>query len=157
MRRCSGCWGALLRPGLRWGALWRRCGGSGGCWGHELRSRYHGGLVVGTPNAPLRHSRTRDTSPAGSGGGAGVMMQRTAVILVVGLNESLLAYAPRLSAFAKANTVRRLRPPLPAVTCTAQSSMLTGRAVSSHGVVGNGWYNREQGEVQFWKQSNRLV
>lgn len=86
-----------------------------------------------------------------------VRMQRTAVILVVGLNESLLAHAPRLSAFAKANGVRRLRPPLPAVTCTVQSSMLTGRPVSSHGIVANGWYSREQAEVQFWKQSNALV
>lgn len=84
-------------------------------------------------------------------------MQRTAVILIVGLNESLLAHAPRLSAFAKSHPVRRLRPPLPAVTCTAQSSMVTGRPVSSHGVVANGWYNREMAEVQFWKQSNALV
>jgi predicted AlkP superfamily pyrophosphatase or phosphodiesterase len=28
---------------------------------------------------------------------------------------------------------------------------------SEHGIVGNGWYSRELGEVQFWKQSNRLV
>jgi len=53
--------------------------------------------------------------------------------------------------------VRTLRPPLPAVTCTAQSTMLTGLAPSEHGIVGNGWHDRSLGEVQFWKQSNRLV
>lgn len=84
-------------------------------------------------------------------------MQRTAVILVVGLSESLLAHAPRLRAFASRNAVRTLVPPLPAVTCSVQSSMLTGRPVSGHGIVGNGWYNREMSEVQFWKQSNHLV
>jgi predicted AlkP superfamily pyrophosphatase or phosphodiesterase len=45
----------------------------------------------------------------------------------------------------------------PAVTCSAQSTYLTGLAPAQHGIVGNGWYNRELAEVQFWKQSNRLV
>jgi len=84
-------------------------------------------------------------------------MNRTAVILVVGLNSALLRHAPRMSALAAAGAVRRLRPPLPAVTCTVQASMLTGLTPSGHGIVGNGWYNREQSEVQFWKQSNQLV
>jgi predicted AlkP superfamily pyrophosphatase or phosphodiesterase len=38
-----------------------------------------------------------------------------------------------------------------------QSSILTGRLPRDHGVVGNGWYNRELAEIQFWKQSNHLV
>ncbi|MBY0432012.1 MAG: alkaline phosphatase family protein, partial [Rhodospirillales bacterium] len=46
---------------------------------------------------------------------------------------------------------------LPAVTCPVQSSMLTGLPPSGHGIVGNGWYNRDLAEVQFWKQSNALV
>lgn len=35
--------------------------------------------------------------------------------------------------------------------------MLTGLDVRDHGVVANGWFQREQQEVQFWKQSNKLV
>jgi len=50
-----------------------------------------------------------------------------------------------------------ISPAFPAVTCTAQSNYLTGSTPSQHGVVGNGWYNRELAEVQFWKQSNRVV
>lgn len=86
------------------------------------------------------------------------MAHPTAVLLVVGLNRSLLGDAsPRLSSLAESGTLRRLRPVLPAVTCSVQASMLTGVLPSQHGIVGNGWYDRELDEVQFWKQGNRLV
>ncbi len=84
------------------------------------------------------------------------MAQPTAFILVVGLNQQMLEHAPRLRSFA-GGRIRTLQPPLPAVTCTVQSSMFTGLPPSQHGIVGNGWYNRELAEVQFWKQSNHLV
>ena len=51
----------------------------------------------------------------------------------------------------------RIKPAFPAVTCTAQSDYLTGQYPDTHGIVGNGWYSREDCEVRFWKQSNRLV
>ena len=85
------------------------------------------------------------------------MAQPTAVLLVVGLNRNLLDLAPRLGAFANKGTVRNVTPVLPAVTCSVQSSMLTGLPPKGHGIVGNGWYNRDTDEVQFWKQSNHLV
>lgn len=82
------------------------------------------------------------------------MPQKVAVLNVVGLSGSLLPHAPKISALGESTT---LTPVLPAVTCSVQSSMLTGQPVSSHGIVGNGWFNHEQQEVQFWKQSNKLV
>lgn len=82
--------------------------------------------------------------------------RRTLVLNVVGLTADLLPHAPALSALA-ARGVRPLVPPLPAVTCTVQASMLTGRTPSGHGCVANGWYDRELSEILFWKQSNRLV
>ncbi len=85
------------------------------------------------------------------------MAKPTALILVVGLNQTLLEHAPRLRAFAAKGAVRTLAPVLPAVTCTVQSSMVTGLPPAKHGIVGNGWYNREMAEIQFWKQSNHLV
>ena len=93
------------------------------------------------------------------------MAYPTAVILVVGLNRSLLDHAPKLNAFANNGTVRRVKPVLPAVTCSVQSSFLTGLLPGSstseggggHGIVGNGYYNHELAQVQFWHQSNRLV
>lgn len=82
------------------------------------------------------------------------MPQKVAILNVVGLSGSLLKHAPKISALGDAAT---LTPVLPAVTCSVQSSMLTGRPVRAHGIVGNGWFNREQQEIQFWKQSNKLV
>jgi len=85
-------------------------------------------------------------------------MTRTAIINVVGLSESLLGeHTPRINAFRARGTLTRIEPAFPAVTCTAQSTYLTGLTPAQHGIVGNGWYNRELAEVQFWKQSNRIV
>src|ERR1043165_1065704 len=85
-------------------------------------------------------------------------MQRTAVINVVGLTSSLLGPAtPHLNAFKARGALATVRPVVPAVTCTAQSTYLTGQLPRDHGIVANGWYHRELAEVQFWKQSNHLV
>jgi predicted AlkP superfamily pyrophosphatase or phosphodiesterase len=86
------------------------------------------------------------------------MSKPTAVILIVGLNKSLIGdWSPNIQRFCKEGRITRLKPVLPAVTCSVQSSMLTGANVSDHGIVGNGWFNRQLNEVQFWKQSNQLV
>ncbi len=86
------------------------------------------------------------------------MSSPTAVILIVGLNKSLIGdFTPNLKRFCAEGRTRRLKPVLPAVTCSVQSSMLTGLDVSGHGIVGNGWFDRQLNEVHFWKQSNRLV
>ncbi|HEX4646244.1 MAG TPA: nucleotide pyrophosphatase/phosphodiesterase family protein, partial [Verrucomicrobiae bacterium] len=85
-------------------------------------------------------------------------MKRTAVLNVVGLAESLLGgHTPRINQFLARGAKAAVVPAFPAVTCSAQSTYLTGTPPSRHGVVGNGWYNRELAEVQFWKQSNHLV
>jgi predicted AlkP superfamily pyrophosphatase or phosphodiesterase len=85
-------------------------------------------------------------------------MQRVAVLNVVGLSPSLIGeHTPRLKAFAESRGMQAFPPAFPAVTCTAQSSMLTGLTPAGHGIVGNGWYDRESAEVRFWKQSNHIV
>lgn len=85
-------------------------------------------------------------------------MERVAVINLVGLSPSLLGdEMPKLRAFAERAGLQTYRPAFPAVTCTAQSSILTGTCPREHGVVANGWYDRESAEVRFWKQSNHLV
>lgn len=83
---------------------------------------------------------------------------RVAVLNVVGLSKSLLGvHTPGLSAFAERVGMQSYAPVFPAVTCTAQSSLVTGKDVPHHGVVANGWYDRESAEVRFWKQSNHIV
>lgn len=85
-------------------------------------------------------------------------MKRTAVILVVGLTESLLGpHTPHLNRFRQRGSWRPIQPVIPAVTCAAQATYLTGLLPARHGVVANGWYHRELAEVHFWKQSNLIV
>jgi len=85
-------------------------------------------------------------------------MKRLAVLNVVGLSRGLLGEdTPHLVKFAEGRDTVVFPPAFPAVTCTAQSSYLTGTDPARHGIVGNGWYDREAAEVKFWKQSNHLV
>ncbi len=84
-------------------------------------------------------------------------MQPLLVINVVGLTPGLLQHAPRLAAIGRAGFTASLGTVLPAVTCPAQATMLTGRPPRDHGIVANGWYDRDLAEVMFWRQSNRLV
>jgi predicted AlkP superfamily pyrophosphatase or phosphodiesterase len=75
----------------------------------------------------------------------------------VGLTPRLLPMAPRLQALADAGWMRTLHEVIPAVTCTAQATLLTGQTPQQHGIVANGWFWRDSGEVRFWQQSNRLI
>lgn len=85
-------------------------------------------------------------------------MNRVVVINVVGLTKSLLGeHTPRINGYLEGADISSFKPAFPAVTCTAQSSYVTGESVSEHGVVANGWYDREDAEVKFWKQSNHIV
>lgn len=85
-------------------------------------------------------------------------MQRTAVINVVGLTTRLICeHTPQIRAFLERSQFARVEPVVPAVTCTAQATFLTGKLPRDHGIVANGWYDREYAEHRFWKQSNLLV
>jgi predicted AlkP superfamily pyrophosphatase or phosphodiesterase len=84
-------------------------------------------------------------------------MQPIVLINAVGLTPRLLEHAPRLKAVAAGGWVADMPEVLPAVTCTAQATLLTGELPSKHGVVANGWLFRDTNEVRFWQQSNRLI
>lgn len=86
-------------------------------------------------------------------------LPRLAVLDIVGLTYPLVKGMPRVMAWIerKGHRVSSIKPAFPAVTCSAQALYLTGKDESVHGVVGNGWYNRQAAEVQFWKQSNHLI
>lgn len=85
-------------------------------------------------------------------------MSRQLVVLdVVGMTPALLAHMPNLAALAESGWQAELGTVLPAVTCSAQSTFLTGLLPREHGIVGNGWYFRELGEVFLWRQHNKLV
>jgi predicted AlkP superfamily pyrophosphatase or phosphodiesterase len=82
----------------------------------------------------------------------------TLVLNVVGLTPSLIGeHTPALRAFKEAHALRPLRTILPAVTCSVQSTFVTGALPREHGIVGNGWYFRELAQIWLWRQSNQLV
>lgn len=85
-------------------------------------------------------------------------MQKTVVIDIVALSKSIIGeHTPFLQKYLKNNHSSLITPVFPAVTTTAQSCYITGKNADNHGIVGNGWYDREDAEVKFWKQSNKIV
>lgn len=86
-------------------------------------------------------------------------MQRTAVIDVVGLTADLIGeHTPFITSWLSAGaTLLPIAPALPALTTAAQTTYVTGKHPSEHGIVANGWYSRPDSEIKFWKQSNALV
>ena len=85
-------------------------------------------------------------------------IQPVVVLNLVGLTPELLGpHTPHLNRLAKKGGCLPVQAVTPAVTCSAQATYLTGCLPSEHGIVGNGWYKREDAEIAFWKQSNHLI
>jgi predicted AlkP superfamily pyrophosphatase or phosphodiesterase len=85
-------------------------------------------------------------------------MKKTVVIDVVGLSSNLIGkHTPFLEQYIKTKKLNTISPMLPAVTTAVQSTYLTGKLPTDHGIVGNGWYDETDAEIKFWKQSNKLV
>jgi predicted AlkP superfamily pyrophosphatase or phosphodiesterase len=87
-----------------------------------------------------------------------VNVHKTVVVNAVGLTPGLLGPStPHLCAFKERGTLATINTVLPAVTCSVQATFLTGTYPDQHGIVGNGWYVRDDCEVKFWRQSNALI
>ncbi len=85
-------------------------------------------------------------------------MQKTVVLNVVGLAPELLGeHTPKIKAFADRGKVVTIEEVVPAVTCSAHATYLTGTLPAEHGIVGNGWYFRDECDVRFWHRSDRLI
>jgi predicted AlkP superfamily pyrophosphatase or phosphodiesterase len=85
-------------------------------------------------------------------------VRKTVVLNAVGLTPALIGqYTPRLREFMSRGAMAPIGHVLPAVTTSVQSTYLTGTWPGEHGAVGNGWYFRDECEIKFWRQSNRLV
>ena len=85
-------------------------------------------------------------------------MQPVLLIDVVGLSARMIGErTPALRELGRRGAFAPMGTVLPAVTCSAQATMLTGKLPRDHGAVGNGWFDRESGEVALWRQANALV
>jgi predicted AlkP superfamily pyrophosphatase or phosphodiesterase len=80
------------------------------------------------------------------------------LVNAVGLTPRALEHMPRTRSVVDGGGFQaQLDPVLPAVTCTVQSTFVTGLEPTDHGIVGNGWYFRDLGEIFLWRQHNKLV
>ncbi|MEM9382444.1 MAG: alkaline phosphatase family protein, partial [Planctomycetota bacterium] len=86
-------------------------------------------------------------------------MQPVLLLDVVGLTRRQVTaeVTPNLAALGARGSIAPMRAVLPAVTCSAQATMLTGALPSEHGAVGNGWRDPASFDVALWRQSNHLV
>ena len=85
-------------------------------------------------------------------------MKRTLVLNVVGLTQQLIGeHTPNLKRLADRGRSLPLKTITPAVTCSVQSTFLTGTLPTEHGAVANGWFFRDLAQVWLWRQSNALV
>ena len=86
------------------------------------------------------------------------MIKPLVVINVVGLTPDLIgSHTPCIRRLAEEGFACPMSTVLPAVTCSAQATLLTGLLPRDHGIVANGWYFRDLAEILFWRQSNKLV
>ncbi|KAL7747319.1 hypothetical protein RI367_007373 [Sorochytrium milnesiophthora] len=87
---------------------------------------------------------------------------KTVVIDVVALTKDLITpeTTPFLHSYFQSTgkqVLQDIKPAFPAVTCSAQTTYLTGKTPSEHGIVGNMWYDRAYCENRNWHQSAKLV
>lgn len=85
------------------------------------------------------------------------MVEHVLALNLVGLTREHLKDAPNLRKLAESGNRADLKTPVPAVTCTVQSTLTTGKAPRQHGVVANGWFDRTRMDVEFWEQPVGLV
>ena len=81
----------------------------------------------------------------------------TVLVSVPGLREQDLPHMPNLSAIANRGDVKPLTASFPCVTCPVQANLTTGVGPDVHGVVANGFYYRDKGEVELWTAWNECI
>lgn len=85
-------------------------------------------------------------------------MARSVVLLSIpGLRERDVAVMPNLRKLMAGGEIAELVPGFPCVTCPVQANMTTGRRPSEHGVVANGFYWRDRGEIEMWTSPNECI
>jgi predicted AlkP superfamily pyrophosphatase or phosphodiesterase len=85
------------------------------------------------------------------------MSEYVVLLSVPGLRGTDLDHMPRLAALTRDGDRGELAPSFPGVTCPVQANMTTGAPPSAHGVVANGFYWRERGEVEMWTSPNECI
>jgi len=85
------------------------------------------------------------------------MPEYVILLSVPGLRGHDLANMPRLQTLVAEGDCGELVPSFPAVTCPVQANMTTGAPPAEHGVVANGFFSREQQQVEMWTSANDCI
>jgi predicted AlkP superfamily pyrophosphatase or phosphodiesterase len=86
-------------------------------------------------------------------------MKYSILLDVVGLEQKHIdsGLVPNIARLAERGEAAKLEPSFPAVTCTVQASILSGKYPREHGIISNGFYDRATYTVSFWEQFSSLV
>lgn len=82
--------------------------------------------------------------------------KRVVVLNLVGLTPAHLEdkeLTPNLNQIAAGGSASKMRPPFPPVTGTVQATLTTGTEPNRHGIICNGFYDRNRREVTMWEQT----
>jgi predicted AlkP superfamily pyrophosphatase or phosphodiesterase len=89
------------------------------------------------------------------------MKKRKIVILnIAGLSPALIEKskgAANIKKLIAGSTYRKMDPTFPAVTCSVQASLTSGKPPADHGIVANGYFNPVTMTPEFWRQEDKLV
>ncbi|MBA2116983.1 alkaline phosphatase family protein [Bremerella alba] len=85
------------------------------------------------------------------------MADNVVLLSIPGLRASDVAHMPNLTALTESGDKATLVPSFPAVTLCVETNIMTGMLPVDHGVVANGWYDREKGEVELWTMGNEAI
>ena len=85
-------------------------------------------------------------------------MRKLVVLNVAALSPvDVDSSTPGFQRLAQQGTMSPLIAPEPALTCPSHATMITGLKPSEHGIIGNGWYDRERAQIFNWGRSDNLI
>lgn len=84
-------------------------------------------------------------------------MKRVVLLSVPGLRDRDLGNMPALTKLMAGGQKATLVPSCPAVTWPVQANMLTGKLPAQHGVIANGFFWRDQQQVEMWTAGNEKI
>ena len=85
------------------------------------------------------------------------MSEHVILLSIPGLRKQDVEAMPNLRTLASAGGSVALAPSFPCLTCPVQANMTTGKTPAGHGVVANGFYWRDKGQVEMWTAWNECI
>lgn len=86
------------------------------------------------------------------------MTRKLLVLNVATLHPAAVrAHTSHLRGLAESGSLRDLQTAFPSLSCSSHATMLTGQPPSAHGIVGNGWYDRDYAKIFMWQRSSHMV